>query len=835
MFINELEIRGNTRLMIRGTTFMKLTLTEIHQLILGTNGCGKSTLIQELSPMPPSGNDYIKNGYKSIVISHNNTEYTLKSTFSVRAGKHSLINNKTGEELNEGGTQSVQKSLIKDIFNYDQELHDVLTDQVKFTNMSIPTRREWLTRISGTNLDFAINLFNKLKRLQRDEEAVVKHLTSRLNKESDDMPSVEDLNALQTRFDNLDNKIKEFYKHRVTTDTLPPFRMFEIVKGYIDDATKHSQDILRADFSYHDKNITNIDQLHEARAGVHARIQSDNERVEELFKEHTEITNLLRETEDINDEDKLQKLKNRLETCIQETQDYKKQLAIITECDNAVEVNGRALGIQDRLIHIATEFIDNTDGYFTKERRLQTENKIEQFNIKLTNHARQIKQIEHNIDHIKRTDSTVCPECNHVFKAGISDKDLPVFQTALNELETDVINIQKLKDVEMSYMDEYTKYRNNYVEYANILHRNKDLDFINKHIKPIDLLKDSPNIIVTTLTACLRDLDKLASMQRLLPEIYKLEAAIAKVTSVRSNGNYTQERLFKIENMITDLRNRVEVNKNVVTQYNNQYDACKYVMDTYNKLKDTLSNINDAMQDTYTANKKDVIERMITKVNTDLAHVNMELNQSRNKQNIVDDVARQRDITMYKSNNFKVLVNEINPTTGLIAEYFKQFIDQFVEQMNIIINKVWEHNVELLPCDVDSNGLTYKFPLRINDKPYGPPDGSKGSNSQVSMVNFAFKIVVMVYLGLDDYPLFLDELAPDLDEKHRINIITFVRDFVESKRCSQMFLVSHYATGYGAFVNAEILILDDENLLNVPHVYNDHVIMRKDEELIEEM
>ena len=68
MIIHEIEIKDNTRLMIRGTNFLKIKFTEIHQLILGTNGCGKSTIIQELSPLPPAGNDYLKNGYKKIVI-----------------------------------------------------------------------------------------------------------------------------------------------------------------------------------------------------------------------------------------------------------------------------------------------------------------------------------------------------------------------------------------------------------------------------------------------------------------------------------------------------------------------------------------------------------------------------------------------------------------------------------------------------------------------------------------------------------------------------------------------------------------------------------------------
>ena len=831
MIITELEIKDNTRLMIRGTAFINVRFTEIHQLILGTNGCGKSTLIQELSPLPPAGSDYLKNGYKKIVIEHKGKSYTLTSRFSAPAGKHSFIDNVSGEELNQGGTQAVQRTLITEVFSYDSALHDVLTDSVKFTNMSPLVRRDWLTRMSGTNLDFAINLFNRLRRAGRDEDAVVKHLTSRLNKESDDLPSADDLHMLEARFVNLDAQIKEFYGHRVSKDVPPPTQMFEIVEKCIREANLIALKILWTDFGFADPDVNSTDDAQHVMSQLSATIQSDKARIDELNEEHHEISNLLNATQGISDESQLQKLKDRLSECKSEIMSHKNMTQLITESDNAIEINGRALGISDQLLHLATEFVDNTEGYFTKDKRVAVEKIISEINLELTSLHRHAREIEHNISHIKRTDSTVCPKCNHTFKAGISEDDLPGFEQSLIDIGVRVDILEKQKQVQVDYMDEYTKYRNNYVAYMDVLNRNRDLEFLNTHIRPIDLLTDSPTIIVQRMSLCLRDLDHLASIQRLLPEVYRLEAAIDKVNSVRTNGNYTQERLVKIEASISEISLRIAMNTKRHDVIQSKYNDYREIALAYATLLKQLDILNSAMDDVYLTNKKQAIEKMITKVNTDLAHVNMELNRSKNKQNIVEDIARIRDVTMNKSNAYKVLINEINPTTGLIADYFEQFINQFVEQMNIIINKVWEHTIELLPCDVDSDGISYKFPLRVNDKPYGPPDGSKGSNSQISMVNFAFKIVVMVYLGLDDYPLYLDELAPDLDEKHRINIITFVRDFIESKRCSQCFMVSHYATGYGAFTNAEVLILDDENLIDMPQYYNKHVTIKRDGEL----
>ena len=835
MRIRELEIKGNIRLMIRGTSFINLKFTEIHQLVIGTNGCGKSTVIQELSPLPPAGTDYTKNGYKRIVIEHNDVSYTLISKFTVQAGKHSFINNVTGEELNQGGTQSVQRTLIQEIFNYDQALHDVLTDQAKFTNMSPNMRRDWLTRISGTNLDFAITLFNRLKRAQRDEEAVVKHMTNRLNKESDNLPSQDDLDNLEQRFKNLDNQIKEFYRYRINEDMMRPERIEEIIQNKITDSIKLSQELLRSNFNFSDDEVNSVDELNNKRSQLQSQISSDKERVEELFKEHHEISDLLMQTQGISDEAQLQKLKDRLQECYTEIDELERLTVLIKECDNAIEINGRAIGISGPLLHIATEFVDNTEGYFTKDKRFAAEAAIADLNLGLSNYDRQLRELEHNISHITKTDATVCPKCNHTFKAGIAENDLPRFKQAILDINLKMGELDKKKQIHVSYMDEYTKYRNNYINYMDILNRNRDLSFLNEHLRPIDLLIDSPKLITNRMSACLDDLDKLATVQRLMPEVYKLEAAIDKVNSVRSNGNYTQERLNKIDELVTVFKNRTIDNNNRLTVLNNEHSNYINITKLYAELSKQLSDIDHAMEYAYRSNKKYVIEQMITKTNTDLAHVNVQLNEAKNKQNVIKDVTTQRDYTMKRSNGYKLLVSEINPTTGLIADYFKQFIDQFVGQMNIIINKVWEHNIEMLPCDVNSDGLSYKFPLRINDKPYGPPDGSKGSNSQVSMVNFAFKIVVMVYLGLDDYPLYLDELAPDLDEKHRVNIIAFVRDFIESRRCSQCFMVSHYATGYGAFTNAEILVLDDENLLDIPAVYNNHVIIKKDEDYEEEI
>jgi len=128
---------------------------------------------------------------------------------------------------------------------------------------------------------------------------------------------------------------------------------------------------------------------------------------------------------------------------------------------------------------------------------------------------------------------------------------------------------------------------------------------------------------------------------------------------------------------------------------------------------------------------------------------------------------------------------------------------------------------------MDGEEMDYKFPVSIkSNTDIVVPDVSKTSSSQVSIIDFSFKLIVMLYLGLEDFPLYLDELASDMDDQHRNNTMIFLKSLVESQRCSQLFLISHYFSLYGIFTAAEICVMDDSNLNQIPTGVNQHVKMR---------
>ena len=145
MLIKKLILSGYKRLALNHINYIEFTPENKIQLILGSNGSGKSSLLKELSPLPANHIEFSKDGYKIIEILHNNSHYLLKSIFSSSGNKFYFIKN--NEELNPGHTSSVYKELVKKEFNITQETHDLMTGYDKFHSMSVSERRNWFTKI----------------------------------------------------------------------------------------------------------------------------------------------------------------------------------------------------------------------------------------------------------------------------------------------------------------------------------------------------------------------------------------------------------------------------------------------------------------------------------------------------------------------------------------------------------------------------------------------------------------------------------------------------------------------------------------------------------------
>lgn len=822
MYIEKLEIIDNRRLMVRGINELVVDFTHQQQLILGTNGCGKSTVMAELTPLPANGRDYLTNGYKRITLNHLNKTYILTSLFNTAAGTHSFFDVTESVELNDGGTQKIQRKLVKEHFAYDQELHDVLSDQVRFTDMSPIQRRDWLTKISGTNLDDVIALFNRLKKTQRAKDSVAQHFNKRLFKESTDVLDDAALNELSADFSELDSVLKRLYQARKGNVIGEPDEHLEAIRSMVDKSkrlVKRLHTLGAVNNPYKLKSKSELDKEINLNS---ERVHGCVDRINKLYADYTEVNDLIknmggdRTPDEIND---VKQSLNRIEAKLAKEPD---DLLNSPQLKLSKESLQYYHGISNQLVEIVDALEDNSDGRYTKEKYDTCLNAQATLENQIIEKTERFEKIRHTLDHINQTDDSVCPKCNHTFKLGAANYNLDEMAASLKTLDAEIKSLESKRSNVVNEINAHDKYQhalNNYHRFMGQINRG----LIKQIHSAVDLTKVSPVKITEMFNQAQETLARLADLKVIIDERDRLRLIVEAIDAASGDGKYTKKRLEQISDEIEAEKQRqieLETIGHTLNDVNKHYHKS---VEIARELEELNGFVKVAMRRYIDDNQQLVIEKAITETSLELGEVNKKLLEAKNKQAVITDVTESRDEAVKESEAIKVLIETLNPNTGIIGEYLEYFIKQFVEQMNIILNNVWEHSFSMLPCEVNKEGVTYKFPLQVNHAKHGPPDISKGSNSQVSMINFAFKIVVMTYLGLDDYPLYLDELAPDLDERHRVNILNFVRDYVESKRCSQMFLVSHYASGHGAFVHAEVMVMDEENIINLPGDYNNHV------------
>jgi len=176
--VTKLVLHNYKRLFLNGITHMVYTPESRVQIILGQNGSGKSSLLEQLTPLPPNlKKDFNEDGHKEITISHNSSIYILSS----RADKgHSFIVNNT--EINHSHKITMQVKLVEEHFNITPAIQQILLGKTLFTTMPPNDRKRWITDMSSIDYSYAIKVYNDLKARRRDIIGGIKLLQANIVK-----------------------------------------------------------------------------------------------------------------------------------------------------------------------------------------------------------------------------------------------------------------------------------------------------------------------------------------------------------------------------------------------------------------------------------------------------------------------------------------------------------------------------------------------------------------------------------------------------------------------------------------------------------------------------
>ena len=809
MVIKKLILHRYKRFFLNNIETIEYTPNDVTQMIVSRNGSGKTSLLRQLNPLPADiKKDFNENGYKYIEIEHNNKLYTISSNFI--PNKHSFkVDN---VELNNGGTKTVNIELCKEHFNLDYSTMDILYGITNITTMSLPERKHWLSRLSTIDYTYPVSVYNKLRIRHRDIIGQLKGLKAELA----------NINCK----DNNVNKIKE--KKELIS-------MLHSIKDNILLSIGNKQ-INPIDINTNIDKLNTLLKQYKESSVIIEDIDTLNKKLNTTKENILKVDTILNKTlEELETLEKSVKVSNKEEIDTK----YKEINNKINNILNTIDLPINNLDIIiDKLDILTNNIIPTIQNMLFKLddyrhiRSIPTEDKkkaIEELNILYSKSKTYLEEYNVLTEELNTTDTkdtvVTCPNCNTNFnfskykhkllkdRISVLTTNLDKIKTLIKEKEPIVLDINTYKQLHIDILDTINFLANKYLELKdlilyisnNIYNHIDTLDTINNKytiytnsvykLKDLYLLYKERDTIKQQLTIA-TDLNK----DKVLKEIDTKNKLVEKYTVEKRNYttilNTLQESIAKVTIRDTIVDNIDKVLQDTYNNYNNNIDSIKqnYRIELLKYIKEVIVEQETSLQEMLDLNtKKDSIIKSI------------------------EDLTKREEV-------LKDMVLELSPTTGLIGKSINSFITILIEDINYIINKIWSYPIKLLPCNIDTKDLDYKFRVLVNDTDT-IEDISRLSSSMQEIVNLAFKIILCKYLNLD-VPLYLDEFGSTFDTTHRTTAYNIINTILSSE-FKQLFIICHYESLYGSFKNADFNILDKDNVTIPEDVDNNRSLVIK--------
>lgn len=793
--IKELILTNYDRFFLNNIESIEFRPKQKLQLLLGTNGSGKSSLLSELNPLPINKNDFT-NGSKEITIEKDNNIFKLKST----SNKNSFMLNNT--ELNDGGTKTVQLNLVKEYFNLTPKYNNIILGTEKLTAMSTNERKNILREMSTVDYSYGIYLYNTLKQELRDTVGYLKLMQIEMNNDISNIVNDDEILILKNDITKCKGMIDSLSMSYSKSEEYKDIPIIDLnIDMDILDKNK-----LQADLDYNNKFIINIEE---------------------------EITNLNKEIDSLDDYSTTIKDSETLNTKLKSLEEYFKIINNKYNMEKYSPIDSKnrldkLLNSNLNNINIELSYLDNIIFTPTEHKELKSKLEVLNNNLKIVSHGYDNNSKELEILLSNKTDNNkiTCSSCGTMNYFGYSKEKEDMLQEKVNnfKIKYDELNSQYLELYEI-----YQKQKQKITYLQEIKEIISDLsviplytDLVKKYVNDITSITSTMlNIIFKNIEDFLIDIKDYDSNNNELIEVkLKISSGIEILNIYKRKYIEDKDKLInKLNNLLDKKR---EVNSNIVIIKNN-IEKCNIV----NKHIETLNTIIT----NYKFNKKQIV---INNKNTILTNTIRELKSLlitlEDKYNNIEKIKSRIEINKKHIDSHEDIrvalqyaINALSPTEGIIAKSINSFINVFLNEMNTIINSVWSYELTLLPCQInESNDLDYLFAVKVADNKKDIKDVAYLSTSMKDIVDLSFKIVFMKYMKLTHMPLMLDEFGVFMDDTHRNKVYDVIENLL-SNNFSQIYFTANFKSIYGRFVDSDINILDDKNLELDDIFYNENL------------
>lgn len=792
-----------------------------YQIILGTNGSGKSSLMAECSPLPPTPSDYAKGGSKRVEYSHEDIDYVITSEIGSTV-RHSFV--RDGVELNEGGTGQVQKELVLRYFRYTQELHDLLTGRITLSKMTTAERRKWITQLSQVDYTYALRLYDWLRSEFTTMKGFLKLTKQRLAEESQALSTMEEGQGIELRVKTLQNELQALLMARYPVEQTSVQRLSQLQthQTQLEQAGESFIGSLKKmDFQRTDRDVP---QMEAKVSALQSDVRLHSSILARLQKEFAEVDNQLiplRQTVLSTPQEMTTQLASLQAQRERVTQSITTWPVLLSsdDAEATLRASEAAIPMALQLFSSLPSNHDRRYAHATRDHHVARRREAMDKLAHAEGNQRLILQRLHAIEHAKQE---TCPECKFTWTPGLNAAEVPELNQKLHGFAKAIEQCQSAYNDSEKYLGELEEYMAVYRQWRALAQQYPRLAPLWTYIQDHKVDLDDPGSCAQYLSSWHAEAVQAAAHQTLTQEI----ASLTKLIELTTLGEAAalQQRLTALETEIAQHTTALRTLREALHTEDLQLTLTRNAIDLYDDFTQKLANLDETFHLSLDAFGAEAIERDIQRAQTQLGALQHTLRTKEIAQGVIEDLQKSVTKATLDYEALLLLTEELSPKEGLIAEQLLGFITCLTSQINTILASVWTYELEVHPCKMGEGELDYFFPLQAG--PTGTPakDIKYGSSSQIDMVDFAFAQTASLYLDLLDYPLYVDELGASFDEAHRPLINQFISRLMESNRYSQVFMISHYVAGYGSFVDAEYLVLDGRNI-SVPSVHNTQVVL----------
>lgn len=823
---------------------LDLEMTSPIQNIIGTNGSGKTSLLQELNPLPATRTEFGENGYKKITLVHDNHEYILTSDFSKSSGWHSFV--KDDEELNPSGITSIQEDLVAKHIGYTNSIHNICYGNYQLNKMPVGSRKTFLLTIHPCQMKLILDKHKKIVSALRACKDNLIMLHERKATLETEMLDPHLIYALQEESDGLTDEIAAIVGaiHRLINQKMHLQKM--LGSQVVSHRFLSKQEIFKQFANY--QNYTNIprdvpiDQLQNTYmnevAILETKINTFENRAQDLAFEIDKYEDHIRQNDA---KGALDLVESSIAILSQDIQDLSRNQ---TETPFDSYVLNQLPSQISRLTDMVAFFI----GY---QYPIPSMKAVETLRLKLQNLQSKQHKTGYELEKSKELAGQYHKALSEQLIADIPDgcHGCLLFKKYRNTL-IDAQMKWDIADQEVTRLE-----RKNTRLSRVILGRSEQLmiyqqsvpqlqrisDFFNEHryllniLKDVDLLqilRKNPSLLIVKIQTHYEQSMNHHLLCKKKEELHKL---ILEQEKLKTPAKFAQGFL---EQMVCDKQQELQQIRQDYEQLKRKRHESKEFLTlitdyktSLNKARDdlvTLENLQDHktllyekdLCDLYLKHLESAKQIVIARL-TEIERIlqGQSLLQARYRDEIMNSIEKiQKQEIEYSE-----LEKALSPMTGIPHRYMVQFLNEVLTDANIFMSQVIAYPFEFVLFDENSE-LDYKFKMLVGDIPI--PDISEGSDAQQEMANFAFNLGLMVQLKLFNYPLLLDECGRSFDVHHKQKLVEFLKTIIDDGLIHQLFLINHHAIISAGLLHSETLVLSPDNIV-VPELYNQNVILEK--------